>query len=93
MCIEFGWFGKVESKSNSFTGNTVVRAWDSRTEATGWLDYDLKEQTIAKLKEIDGIFICLEQPPKMTKKWIDSYHRDIHARSTKGSDQGRRATD
>lgn len=67
MCIEFGWFGKAESKSNSFTENTFVRAWDSQTEATGWLDDDLKKQTITKLKEIDGIFICLEQALNPTK--------------------------
>jgi len=52
-----------------FTENEVFRAWDSRKEATVCLDYDLKEQTIAKLKGMEGIFICLEQALNTTKKW------------------------
>ena len=52
-----------------FTENTVFRAWDSRKEATVCLDDDLKEQTIAKLKGMEGIFICLEQALNTTKKW------------------------
>ena len=52
-----------------FTHNVVFRARDSRKEATVCLDYDLKEQTIAKLKGIEGIFICLEQALNTTKKW------------------------
>jgi len=53
----------------SFTENEVFRAWDSQKEATVCLDYDLKEQTIAKLKGMEGIFICLEQALNTTKKW------------------------
>ncbi len=52
-----------------FTHNVVFRARDSRKEATVCLDYDLKEQTIAKLKGMEGIFICLEQALNTTKKW------------------------
>ena len=52
-----------------FTENEVFRAWDSRKEATVCLDYDLKEQTIAKLKGMEGIFVCLEQALNTTKKW------------------------
>ena len=52
-----------------FTENAVFRAWDSRKEATVCLDYDLKEQTIAKLKGMEGLFICLEQALNTTKKW------------------------
>ncbi len=52
-----------------FTDNAVFRARDSRKEATVCLDYDLKEQTIAKLKGMEGIFICLEQALNTTKKW------------------------
>ncbi len=52
-----------------FTDNAVFRAWDSQKEATVCLDYDLKEQTIAKLKDMEGIFICLEQALNTTKKW------------------------
>ncbi len=52
-----------------FTENEVFHAWDSRKEATVCLDYDLKEQTIAKLKGMEGIFICLEQALNTTKKW------------------------
>ena len=69
MYIEYGWFGKAESQSSSFTGNTVVRAWDSQAKATGWLDYNLKEQTIAKLKGMEGVFISLEQALNTTRKW------------------------
>ncbi len=52
-----------------FTDNAVFRAWDSQKEATVCLDHDLKEQTIAKLKGMEGIFICLEQALNTTKKW------------------------
>jgi adenine-specific DNA-methyltransferase len=52
-----------------FKQNTVFRAWDSRKEATVCLDYDLKEQTIARLRAMQGIFICLEQALNTTKKW------------------------
>ena len=52
-----------------FTENVVFRAWDSQKEATVCLDYDLKEQTIAKLKGVEGIFVCLEQALNTTKKW------------------------
>ena len=51
------------------TDNAVFRAWDSQKEATVCLDYDLKEQTIAKLKGMEGIFICLEHALNTTKKW------------------------
>ena len=52
-----------------FTENVVFRAWDSQKEAAVCLDYDLKEQTIAKLKGMEGIFVCLEQALNTTKKW------------------------
>lgn len=52
-----------------FTENVVFRAWDSYKEALVCLDYDLKEQTSAKLKGMEGIFICLEQALNTTKKW------------------------
>lgn len=51
-----------------FTENAVFRAWDSRKEAIVCLDYDLKEQTIAKLKGMECIFVCLEQVLNTTKK-------------------------
>jgi len=53
----------------AFTENAVFRAWDSNKEATVCLDYDMKEQTVATLKGMDGIFICLEQALDTTKKW------------------------
>ena len=59
---------QTEALAN-FTENVVFRAWDSQKEATVCLDYDLKEQTIAKLKGMEGIFICLEQALNTTKKW------------------------
>jgi len=52
-----------------FTANVVFRAWDSNKEATICLDYDMKEQTVKKLKGMTGIFICLEQALDTTKKW------------------------
>ena len=52
-----------------FTDNAVFRAWDSQKGATVCLDYELKEQTIAKLKDMEGIFICLEHALDTTKKW------------------------
>ncbi len=52
-----------------FKENAVFRAWDSQKSATVCLDYDLKEQTVAKLKGMEGIFICLEQALDTTKKW------------------------
>ena len=52
-----------------FTDNAVFHAWDSQKEATVCLDHDLKEQTIAKLKGMEGMFICLEQALNTTKKW------------------------
>ena len=59
---------QTEALAN-FTENVVFRVWDSQKEATVCLDYDLKEQTIAKLKGTKGIFICLEQALNTTKKW------------------------
>ena len=59
---------QTEALAN-FTDNVVFRAWDSQKEATVRPDYDLKEQTIAKLKSMEGIFICLEQALNTTKKW------------------------
>ena len=59
---------QTEALAN-FTENVVFRAWDSQKEATVCLDYDLKEQIIAKLKSMEGIFICLEQTLNTTKKW------------------------
>ena len=59
---------QTEALAN-FTENAVFRAWDSQKEAIVCLDYDLKEQTIAKLKGTEGIFICLEQALNTTKKW------------------------
>ena len=52
-----------------FKENAVFRAWDSQKEAIVCLDYDLKEKTVAKLKGMEGIFICLEQALDTTKKW------------------------
>jgi adenine-specific DNA-methyltransferase len=52
-----------------FQKNVVFRAWDTQKEATVCLDYDLKEETVAKLKRMQGIFICLEQALNTTKKW------------------------
>ncbi|MYA37908.1 MAG: site-specific DNA-methyltransferase [Gammaproteobacteria bacterium] len=52
-----------------FTENAVLRAWDSQKKATVCLYYEFKEQTIAKLKGLEGIFICLEQALNTTKKW------------------------
>ncbi len=52
-----------------FTENAVFRARDSRKEATVCLDYDMKEPTVAKLRGMEGIFICLEQALNTTKKW------------------------
>ena len=59
---------QTETLAN-FTENVVFRAWDSQKDATVCLDYELKEQTIAKLKGMKGIFICLEQALNTTKKW------------------------
>ena len=53
----------------NFTENVVFRVWDSQKDATVCLDYNLKEQTIAKLKGVEGIFICLEQALNTTRKW------------------------
>ncbi|HMO52651.1 MAG TPA: DNA methyltransferase, partial [Kiritimatiellia bacterium] len=52
-----------------FKKNVVFRAWDTQKEASVCLDYDLKEETVAKLKCMQGIFICLEQALNTTKKW------------------------
>ena len=52
-----------------FTEYVIFRAWDSQKEATVCLDYGLKEQTIAKLKGMEGIFVCLEQALNTTTKW------------------------
>ena len=52
-----------------FKENAVFRAWDSQKEATVCLDYDLKEETVARIKGMEGIFICLEQALDTTKKW------------------------
>ncbi|MDE2646792.1 MAG: hypothetical protein OXI05_13280 [Bacteroidota bacterium] len=51
-----------------FTENLGFRAWDSQREATICLDHDLTEHTIAEVKGIKGIFICLEQALNTTKK-------------------------
>ena len=51
-----------------FAENMVYSAWDSQKEAKVCLDYELKEQTIAKLKGMEGIFVCLEQALNTTKK-------------------------
>ena len=53
----------------NFTENMVFQAQDSQKEATICLDQVLKERTIAKLKGMEGIFICLEQALNTTKKW------------------------
>ena len=52
-----------------FAENVVFRAGDSHKEAVVCLDDDLKEQTIAKLKGVEGVFICLERALNTTKKW------------------------
>ena len=59
---------QTEALAN-FSENVVFRAWDSHKEATVCLDYDLKEQTIAELKGMEGIFVCLEQALNTTNKW------------------------
>jgi adenine-specific DNA-methyltransferase len=70
VLLKNGFMLDVETEAIAdFTENAFYRAWDSRKEATVCLDYDLKEQTVAKLKGIDGIFICLEQALNTTKKW------------------------
>ena len=70
VLLKNGFMLDVQTESlTDFTENVVFRAWDSQKEATVCLDYDLKEQTIAKLKGVEGIFICLEQALNTTKKW------------------------
>ena len=70
VLLKNGFMLDVQTESlTDFTENVVFRAWDSQKEATVCLDYDLKEQTIAKLKGMEGIFICLEQALNTTKKW------------------------
>ena len=70
VLLKNGFMLEVKTEAlEDFTENAVFRAWDSRKEATVCLDYDLKEQTIAKLKGMEGIFACLEQALNTTKKW------------------------
>ena len=70
VLLKNGFMLDVKTEAlGDFTENVVFRAWDSQKEATVCLDYDLKEQTIAKLKGMEGIFICLEQALNTTKKW------------------------
>ncbi|MCY4211896.1 MAG: site-specific DNA-methyltransferase [Gammaproteobacteria bacterium] len=70
VLLKNGFMLDVQTESlTEFTDNAVLRAWDSQKEAVVCLDYDLKEQTIAKLKDLEGIFICLEQALNTTKKW------------------------
>ena len=70
VLLKNGFMFDVQTEALAdFTDNVVFRAWDSQKEATVCLDYDLKEQTIAKLKGMAGIFICLEQALNTTKKW------------------------
>ena len=68
--LKNGFMLDVQTESlTDFTENVVFRVWDSQKEATVCLDYDLKEQAIAKPKGMEGIFICLEQALNTTKKW------------------------
>ena len=70
VLLKNGFMLDVQTEAlTDFTENAVFRAWDSQKEATVCLDYDLKEQSIAKLKGMEGIFICLEQALNTTKKW------------------------
>ncbi len=68
--LEYDHERSVNPELADFTDNVVFRAWDSYKEATVCLDYDLKEQTIASLKGMKGIFVCLEQALFSMKKWI-----------------------
>ena len=70
VLLKNGFMLNVQTKQlTDYTENAVFYAWDSQKEATVCLDYDLKEQTIARLKDMQGIFICLEQALNTTKKW------------------------
>ena len=70
VLLKSGFMLDVQTESLAkFTENVLFRAWDSQKEATVCLDHDLKEQTIAKLKGMEGIFICLEQALNTTNKW------------------------
>lgn len=70
VLLKNGFMLDFQSEARAdFTDNVVFRAWDRQKEATVCLDYDLKEPTIAKLKGMEGIFICLEQALNTTKKW------------------------
>ncbi len=70
VLLKNGFMLDVQTEQlTGFTDNMVFRAQDSRKEATVCLDQDLKEHTIAKLKGMEGIFICLEQALNTTKKW------------------------
>ena len=70
VLLKNGFMLDVQTETlTDFTENAVFRAWDSQKEAIVCLDYDLKEQIIAKLKGMEGIFICLEQALNTTKKW------------------------
>lgn len=70
VLLKNGFMLDVQTKVLAdFTENVVFRAKDSRKEATLCLDYELKEQTVGKLRGIDGILICLEQALNTTKKW------------------------
>lgn len=59
---------QTETLAN-FTENVVFRARDSQKKATVCLDYELNEQTVANLKGMEGIFVCLEQALNTTTKW------------------------
>ncbi len=70
VLLKNGFMLDVQSEALAdFADNVVFRVWDRQKEATVCLDYDLKEPTIAKLKGMGGIFICLEQALNTTKKW------------------------
>ena len=70
VLLKNGFMLDVKTKGLAeFTENVVFRAWDAQKEATVCLDYDLNEQTIAKLKGMKGKFICLEQALDSTRKW------------------------
>ena len=65
LCDEV--FGE-ECRMVQFTWRTGGN-FDNQAKIKECLDYDLKEQTIAKLKGVEGIFIYLEQALNTTKKW------------------------
>ena len=70
VLLKNGFMLDVQTEQlTDYAENAVFRAQDSQKEATVCLDDDLKDQTIAKLKGTEGIFICLEQALNTTKKW------------------------